>query len=128
MTGRETSPGVRAEHQRETALNITVSRVLTIGLISAVVLLVAGVILTLARPGLTADHQTSVTDLPRALAGLKPGGFFTLGLLVLLATPAARVVALLFAYARRRRWMFACISLFVLAVLVLSGFLGLRAG
>jgi len=61
------------------------------------------------------------------LRAFEPGGFFELGLLVLLATPAARVVALCAAYLRRRQWLFSGISLFVLAILILSGYLGLAA-
>ena len=91
----------------------------------AVLLLLVGVVLTVARPGVPL-WAGSITEMPRALAALEPGGFFDLGLLVLLATPAARVVALLIAFARRRLWVFSGVSLVVLIVLVLSAFLGLR--
>ena len=110
-----------------TRLNLLIARVLTAGLVAAVILLVAGVILTLARPDLAAVHQTSVPDIPRAVAALEPGGFFSLGLLVLLATPVARVIALLVGFARRRMWMFSGFSLIVLAGLALSAVFGLRA-
>ena len=59
---------------------------------------------------------------------VEAGGFFDLGLLVLLATPAARVVALLVAFTRRKLWIFSGVSLIVLGVLALSGYLGLSAG
>jgi uncharacterized membrane protein len=49
-----------------------------------------------------------------------------LGLLVLLATPAARVATLLVAFARRRLWLFSGLGLIVLTVLALSAYLGLR--
>jgi uncharacterized membrane protein len=109
-------------------LNVVVSRVLVVGLLAAVALLLVGVILTLARSGVPPHHETSVPDLPRAVAALEPGGFFDLGLLVLLATPVVRVVALLVAFARRRQWLFSGISVVVLVVLALSAFLGLRGG
>jgi uncharacterized membrane protein len=125
MNAPEAPRGVDVRHFRETRLNITISRVLVVGLLAAVVLLSVGVILTLARPGLAMPHTTSVSSIPRALARAEPGGFFELGLLMLLATPAARVVALLFAYVRRRQWMFASIALFVFAILVLGAYLGL---
>ena len=101
------------------------SRVLLAGLSLAVLLLLVGVVLTVARPGVPL-WISSIRDIPAALAALEPGGFFDLGLLVLLATPAARVVALLIAFARRRLWVFSGVSLVVLIVLVLSAFLGLR--
>jgi uncharacterized membrane protein len=101
------------------------SRVLLAGLSLAVLLLLVGVVLTVARPGVPL-WVSSIREIPGALAALEPGGFFDLGLLVLLATPAARVVALLIAFARRRLWVFSGVSLVVLIVLVLSAFLGLR--
>lgn len=118
----------RREHHEETGLNIVISRVLVIGLIVSIVLLLVGVVLTVLRPGMAVQHEVSLKGLPRALAGLEPGAYFDLGLLVLLATPAARVAALLVAYTRRRLWFFSACSLIVLIVLGLSAFLGLRAG
>lgn len=107
-------------------LAAALSRLLLVGLSLAMVLLLIGVILTVAGPGAPVSHESSFTGLPRALSALEPGGFFDLGLLVLLATPAARVVALLVAFARRRLWVFSGVSVVVLVVLALSAFLGLR--
>jgi uncharacterized membrane protein len=128
MSSPETPVDLRPEHHHERALNVTISRVLVIGLASAIALLVVGIVLVLVRPGLTVNHETSVAHIPRALWRLEPGGFFGLGLAVLLATPFARVAALFLAYTRRRQWIFAGISAFVLGVLVLSGYLGLTVG
>jgi uncharacterized membrane protein len=108
-------------------LNLTISRVLTTGLAAAVLLLVAGVVISLARPGLPGVHQTSVRGIPGAIAGLRPAGFFDLGLLLLVATPIARVVALLAGFTRRKMWLFSLISLLVLAGLAASAVLGLVA-
>ena len=90
--------------------------------------MLVGAVLAAVRTGTSVVRESSISALPSALGGLEPGGFFDLGLLVLLATPAARVVALLVAFARRRLWVFSGVSLVVLAVLVLSGYLGLSAG
>ena len=106
-------------------LNHTISRVLTVGLLVSVVLLVVGAVVTLVRPDLPAVHQTSLRQLWAALSGLRPGGFFDLGLLVLLATPVARVVALLLGFSQRRMWLFSLVSLIVLVLLGLSAYLGL---
>ena len=120
-------PTVEAHHRRETRLNITISRVLVVGLLAAIFLLVVGVVLTLVHSGAPVPRKTSIQGIPRALRALEPGGFFELGLLVLLATPAARVVALFLAYVRRRQWLFSGISFFVFAILALSAYLGLTA-
>jgi uncharacterized membrane protein len=115
----------REEHREELRLSSAISRVLIVGLLVAMTLLVVGVILTLARPGIGVRHATALRDLPAQLGALEPGGFYQLGLLVLLATPFARVVALGIAFARRRRWLFAGISLVVTAMLILGAVLGL---
>ncbi len=123
-----TTPGVREEHTDEMRLNSLISRVLVVGLLAAMALLVIGVVLTIARPHVPVPHSTSIRDIPAQLAALDPGGFYELGLLVLLATPFARVVALGIAFARRRKWLFAGISLIVAVMLVLGMALGLSLG
>jgi uncharacterized membrane protein len=112
---------------RETRLNLLIARVLVIGLLAAVALLALGAVLTLARPDLSVPRVTSIADMPRAVAALEPGGFFDLGLLVLLVTPVAGVTTIGIGFARRgSRWLCG-LSAFVLAVLALSVFLGLWA-
>lgn len=103
------------------------SLLLLVGVSLAVALFVTGVVLTAIKPEVPVS-TSSIPGLPGSLAALEPGGFFDLGLIVLLATPAARVAALLIAFARRREWLFSGLSLLVLFVLVLSAFLGLRSG
>ena len=121
-------PRVRDDHRAEMRLNSVISKVLVIGLLAAVALLVIGVILTLARPGVGPVHVTSIKDLPKQLAAGEPGGFFQLGLLVLLLTPFARVVALGIAFAGRRQWRFTGISVLVAALLIVGAVLGMSLG
>ncbi|MGI5940322.1 MAG: DUF1634 domain-containing protein [Thermoleophilia bacterium] len=117
------SPGRAASDIRSTK---ALSQLLLAGLSLAVVLLLVGVALVLVGRGVSVPRESSLAGLPASVAALEPGGFFNLGLLILLATPAARVVALLVAFARRRMWVFTAVAFVVLAVLVGSGYLGLR--
>jgi uncharacterized membrane protein len=103
------------------------SRLLLVGLSLAIALFVTGAVLAVVRPEVPVA-ASSIGRLIEALAAAEPNGFFDLGLLVLLATPAARVVALLVVFARRRLWLFSGLSLVALVVLALSAFLGLRGG
>lgn len=128
MNASDATPKVRTEHREELRLNTVISRVLTLGLLLAVALLIIGAILTIARPGVAVPHTTSVKDIPAGLAALQPGGFFKLGLIVLLATPFARVLALGIAFARRRWWLFAGISAVVATLLIVGAVLGLSLG
>jgi uncharacterized membrane protein len=126
-TTRPAAPPASGEgSQKQLELNRTIARVLAVGLFSAVALLLAGAILALAGRGPSPAHEVSIVDVPRAIAALEPSGFLHLGLLVLLATPVARVVALGVGFGRRGSWVFCGLSVFVLAVLALSAYLGLR--
>jgi len=107
-------------------LNAAIANLLRIGLLVAIFLLLVGVVLAALGSGTPVPRHTSVSDIPRALRHLEAGGFFSIGLLVLLITPAARVLALLVAFVRDRAWLFAGFSSLVLIVLALSGVLGLR--
>ena len=98
------------------------------GLTLALFLMLVGVVLTLARSGVVVARQSSINDMPRALGALEPGGYFNLGICVLIATPAARVVALVAAFAHKKRWVFCGLSLVVLATLMVGGLVGLRVG
>ena len=107
-------------------LNRMIARILAAGLCLAIVLLLVGVILDLAGRAPSAGEAASLGDMTQALAAFEPAGFYYLGLLVLLATPVAGVAALAVGFARGRWWVFCSVSLFVLAVLALSAYLGLR--
>ncbi len=117
--------GAGPDRRGEAGLNLTISRVLVAGLILALALLLVGVFMILAGGDATSGGVASISDMPRAIAALDPNGFFYLGLLVLLLTPVCRVIALVVAFARRRAWLFCSFSVFVLAVLGLSAYLGL---
>ena len=48
------------------------------------------------------------------------GGIIQLGILLLIATPVARVVFSVFAFSIQRDWLYTLVTLIVLAVLVFS--------
>jgi len=108
-------------------LDRLVSVLLLVGLSLAIALMLAGAGLAAAGADGGMGHASSISDIPRALAGLEPAGFVDLGLLVLLATPVARALALLIGFATRRAWLFSGISLVVLAIVALSVVIGLRS-
>lgn len=64
-------------------------------------------------PGLT-----SIEGVVRSAAGLDPLGLMQLGLLILIATPVARVLFAAFAFALERDWVYVVVSLIVFAVLL----------
>ncbi len=103
-------------------LERSIARLLTLGTYASVLLLVAGVILMLASgiaprsggPGF--DPGRLVSD----LASLRSAGFLWLGLIAVVATPAARVLASLIGYARRQEVTMAVVAALILGVIALS--------
>jgi len=84
-------------------LEAAIGRVLRLGVLTSSACLGAGLVITLA------SGSTGVA-----------GGLLTAGLVVLLATPAARVVVSAITYARERDWLFVALTLTVLAELIAS--------
>lgn len=118
---RATAPG---RVPADADVNRTVSRVLLAGLALAFAFMALGTVLAALHPGPLSPHATPVPALGAALGRGDPAGFLSLGLLILLATPALRVLVVFIEYLRRREWLFALISLVVLAVLGVSVVLG----
>lgn len=103
--------------------SVAVSRTLAAGVGGSLALMGAGLLLALAH-GSVPDAATPLAALPAAVRAGDPAALMSLGLLVLLATPAARVCVLVWQFARRGEWRFVAVSLVVLGVLLASVFIG----
>jgi uncharacterized membrane protein len=94
------------------------------GLIASVLLLLAGWTMRVVRP--PAERQSGVvvpTLVVRAAEG-DGAALVELGLVILMLTPVARVLALAVGWLVHRDWTFGLIACCVLALLVLSVLLG----
>ena len=109
-----------------------IGNLLRAGVLLAAVVTAAGGVLYLARHGgESADHRvfkgepadlrSPVGIIEDALA-LRSRGLIQLGLLVLIATPVARVVFSVYAFLRQRDWTYVAVTLIVLAVLLFGLF------
>jgi uncharacterized membrane protein len=124
---RGSKPGSRRPvSTKEGGLDRLIWSLLLVGLGVGLAFMLAGVLLALFHDGRSMPHTTTFTGLFRSLASFEADGVFGLGLFILLATPAARVLAGMLFFGRGRQWRFVFIGLFVLAILSLSAFLGLR--
>lgn len=126
-TEAPSSPPVSAGDGLIRRLDRVVSRVIAGGLVVAILLLLTGAALALAGRGPSPSTIADISDIPRALAALEPAGFLDLGLLMLLATPVARVTALAVGFGIAKSWFFCSISVLVLALIALSAYLGVAA-
>ena len=103
-------------------LERSIARLLTLGTYSSIALLVIGVVL-MAGDGIgplsggpAFDPATIVPD----LFAVRPDGFLWLGLIVVVATPVARVIASLVGYIRRGERGMAIVACLILVVIGLS--------
>ena len=108
-------------------IDLAIARLLTVGTYAAVALLAIGTVLLLTAGRSPLDPPPPL-DLERLPFGdlPRPEGFLWLGLLVVLATPAARVAAALVAYVRTGERAMAMVSALILLVIALS--VGLATG
>lgn len=111
-----------------------VGRLLQIGVsIAAVVVLAGGIFFLFQHGQETTDYhvfrgeQADLRKLPDIVEQAftpRSRGMIQLGLLLLIATPVARVAFTVFAFLRERDYIFVAVTLFVLAVLLYSLFSG----
>lgn len=120
-------------------MEVAMGMLLRIGVIAAAVLVAIGGALVLRHPAspvpnYTVFHPpgehtaTASANVPfRSISGViehlgsgSGGSIIALGLLVLIATPIARVVFAIVGFARERDWLYTVVSLIVLAILAFS--------
>lgn len=95
--------------------------------VSALIVLL-GAARLLAQDGLRRSEDRSVfepkpaspSSIVRQAVALDSRGLLMLGLLVLIATPVARVIFSIAVFALQRDWMYVCFTLLVLTVLLYS--------
>jgi uncharacterized membrane protein len=131
------SPDASRRGWTEEDLDRIISRLLRWGLLMSASLVLAGAVLYLVRHGGETAAYRVFRGQPRSFrevhgilaetARFRGRGFIMAGLILLVATPVARVAFSVLAFIRERDRVFVAVTLFVLAVLVGSLFwLGLR--
>ena len=114
-------------------LENTIGNLLRYGVLFSGVVVLAGGILYLIKYGTMTPDYVNFRLAPESLRGIggifaqafqfQPAGLIQLGLLLLIATPVARVVFSVFAFFRQRDYLYMVITLIVLAILLFSFFL-----
>ncbi|RKQ88536.1 putative membrane protein [Brockia lithotrophica] len=132
--GKENPPAAKPLGEMEVA----VSRILRIGVLTSTVVIAFGLLLLFLRDGLAVAHVSQVLHAPptapaypvspgellRESVRGNPAAIIALGLVLLIATPVLRVAASVFLFLREGDRLYAGITLFVLVVLLLSFVLG----
>lgn len=103
-------------------LDRAIARILSAGTYASVVLLAIGVglMFVLGIPAFAGGPRFDSTRLVPDLAHLRPEGFLWLGLITVVATPAARVLAALIGYGRSGERVMMLVAALILVVIALS--------
>lgn len=112
-------------------LERTVGRLLSLGTYASVAILAVGVGLMLVAGRSPLDPSYPALDPARFLPDLlrgEPSAVLWLGLLAVMATPTARVVASLVGYVEAREWRMVVVSVAVLVAIATSIVVGGAAG
>lgn len=127
-------PNASGHAPAEAHVEQMVGNLLRIGvLIAAAVALLGGIAFMLHHGSLIPDHSVfrgqpaMLSSLSGVIAGavaLEPAAIVQLGIVLLIATPVARVLLTLVAFAVQRDWMYVLISAIVLVLLSYSLFVG----
>jgi uncharacterized membrane protein len=116
-----TAPRIRPDDTD--AVEMAIARLLLAGTLAGMALLVAGIAL-MAANGIEPDAAEFPPFDPATiladLAALQPEGFLWAGIVVIVATPIARVLGELVAFARRRDRLMTGVAAAILAVVALS--------
>jgi uncharacterized membrane protein len=109
---------------------IFLGKLLRVGVVIAAIIVLAGGVAFLARPTQPrADYRvfhgegpamTSVGGVVRGALGMEPLAVIQFGLLVLIATPVARVLFSMLGFALEKDWMYVGVTAVVLVILVYS--------
>ena len=122
----------RLQEWLDQRIEIVLAQLLRAGVLAAALVVIVGAVLYLGNhPRARVDYQTfhaqpeqlrSVHGVLDAAFQAQPTGILQLGLLLLIATPIARVVFSVFAFALEGDHMYVAFTLIVLAVLLYSLF------
>ena len=123
-------------------VELLISNLLRIGVVASLIVVVAGLILSfihhpaylhsatelkqITSPTRTPWH--TLTGLIEGLRHFRGEAVIMAGLLLLIATPVMRVAVSIVAFVVERDWVFVIVTSFVLAMLILSFFLGKAEG
>lgn len=112
----------RAREQRN--LDQTIHGLLIIGLAISVTLMLVGLFLDLVLQRVIPTTIPNLGEVFTRVIAMRPSGFLSLGLLVLIATPVVRVIGSFIAFVYERDWRYAGITFLVLVVVLLSLIIG----
>ena len=118
---------VDTEADRLRPVEKAVSLVLRTGVLASAAVICLGLALLVLK-GSLASYPRNLAGFLAGCLALDPGSVITLGLVVLVATPFARVAVSIVAFALEKDWRYVAITAIVLAILVTGIIMGKALG
>ncbi len=129
---------IPADEAKVRKVEIAISTLLRVGVVSSLAIVVLGTILSFANhpqylsshdelgriTGPSAEFPHTLPDVARQAIKLQGRAIIMVGLILLVLTPVARVAISILAFIYQRDWTFVVITAFVLAMLLLSFAMG----
>ena len=113
-------PAVRSHRD----IDLVVRRSLIVSLAVGLAFLLVGLALAAMGRGEIPSDVSGLQEAWRSAADLQAEGFCVLGILVVIVTPFVRVIGSAVVFAHDRDWRFVLVTLAVLAVMVVTVWLG----
>jgi uncharacterized membrane protein len=107
-------------------LNHRVAMVLRVGTVASAILVMVGLLLMVSGSSPDSNVAVPLNQMGQKLSSLDPIAFITVGILVMILTPVARVFVLVGSFAWKKDMVYVLIGLFVLVSLLVSLTLGWR--
>jgi uncharacterized membrane protein len=124
VTGLLATPEEIQQAKTRRDLNEVVHNLLIVGLIISTVLMLTGLGLDFALGREVPNSIPNLGEILGRIAALRPSGFLSLGLLVLIATPIFRVVSSIIVFIYERDWRYMIVTMIVFAVVLFSVIFG----
>jgi uncharacterized membrane protein len=117
-------------HETDQRIEIFLGQMLRVGVaLAAIVVITGGILYLKSAPSTIPDYKifhgqpaelTSVRQTVQGSAEFQPLAIIQLGLLLLIATPVARVFFSIIGFAMERDWLYICVTIVVLLLLLHS--------
>lgn len=117
----------KKRHAEMNEIELVIGHVLRIGVITAAIVIIFGLVLALitGKTGYPTDSfPTTFTTIFQGVVAFKPFAITMLGLFLLILTPVLRVVVSIYAFAKENDQMYVWITTLVLVILVFAMWIG----
>ena len=111
-------------------INIVIANIIKTGVFVSLFFIITGIILSFIQGanGVLTIERYTFSEMLRGLVGFNYYSYLMFGIFLLILTPVLRILGLLYVYIEEKDYKFVRICILVLAILIVSLFLGVTHG